>query len=153
MAKKPKRKKDDCIELSPKHGVNPTLDKCFWCGGSKGVALLGRIRKEGDDDAEAPRNLLIDLQPCDACREKFMTGVLLIEATEDGSQFDNDEKFSFVATGKGRVWPTGRWAVLDPRAIEGGKKGGTVLCGKDTMDKVLAHRGPSATEVVEETET
>ena len=33
------------IEISPKHGVNPTIPICFWFGEEKGeIVLLGRVR-------------------------------------------------------------------------------------------------------------
>ena len=36
----------DSIKISPKHGVNPTIPRCFFCGKEKNmVALLGRIPK------------------------------------------------------------------------------------------------------------
>ena len=37
------------IKLSPKHGVNPSMDLCFWCGQPKGLILCGRMHeKKGD---------------------------------------------------------------------------------------------------------
>ena len=41
------------MKLSPKHGLNPLIPGCFWCGESKNeIALLGRL----PGDAEAPRS-------------------------------------------------------------------------------------------------
>ena len=35
------------IKLSPKHGLNPTIPVCFWCGEERNeVALLGHIGDE-----------------------------------------------------------------------------------------------------------
>ena len=32
------------LKLSPKHGLNPTISVCFWCGEEKDEsALLGHI--------------------------------------------------------------------------------------------------------------
>ena len=50
------------IKLSPKHGLNPTIPVCFWCGEERNeVALLGH---SGDgrkhEDFEAPRHMVID---------------------------------------------------------------------------------------------
>lgn len=142
MAKKRKRK-DDGIELSPKHGLNPMLTKCFWCGESTGVALVGRIRgRDGEDDAEAPREACVTLEPCDKCRSHFEKGVLLIEVTEDGSRFGNDDRFSLGAKdGPQHLWPTGRYAVLKPEAVKDGKPGGKLLCDPAVMDKVLGTGG------------
>ena len=45
------------IKVSPKHGLNPTIPICFWCGKERGeVALLGRL----PGDAEAPKNVVLD---------------------------------------------------------------------------------------------
>ena len=44
------------IQVSPKHGLNPTIPVCFWCGKERGeVALLGRL----PGDAEAPKNVVL----------------------------------------------------------------------------------------------
>lgn len=137
MAKK-RKSKDNGIELSPKHGLNPILTTCFWCGEPMGVALVGRLRKDGDNDAEAPREACMTLEPCDKCRKHFEKGVLLIEVTEDGSKFDNNDTFSFGAkNGPQHLWPTGRYAVLKPEAVKDGKPGGKLLCDTVVMDRVL----------------
>ena len=44
----------DSIKVSPKHGLNPTIPQCFWCGKDKSeIALLGKMDKE---DSPAPLN-------------------------------------------------------------------------------------------------
>ena len=47
------------IKLSPKHGLNPTIPVCFWCGEERNeVALLGHIgdgRKHEDFEAPTSR--------------------------------------------------------------------------------------------------
>ena len=127
------------ITLSPKHGVNPSLDTCFWCGEPKGIALFGRIHeKKGDrSDVEAPKNVVMNLEPCDKCKEKFSKGFLLIEVTVDGSRFNGNHAFALPSEDGTTYWPTGRWAVVNPAALKGGKMGGRALCDKDTMDAVL----------------
>lgn len=41
------------IKISPKHGVNPTIPVCFFCGKPKNeIALMGRMG--GKEDIEAP---------------------------------------------------------------------------------------------------
>lgn len=60
--------------MSRKHGLNPTVPICFFCGETKNeVALLGRInspdRKE--KDIEAPSHCIINYEPCDECKEKM----------------------------------------------------------------------------------
>lgn len=58
------------IKFSPKHGLNPTIPVCFFCGQQKNeIAFMGRLA----GDAEAPRNLILDYEPCDHCSDMQMT--------------------------------------------------------------------------------
>lgn len=87
----------DYIRLHPKHGVNPTIPVCYWCGKEKNeVALLGAAYK-----GEAPRNLVVNLDPCDECAGKWAQGIVLFEATpgRDGPDY------------------TGRWVVIREEAV------------------------------------
>ena len=71
------------IRLSPKHGVNPTIPICAWCGEQKNeIALLGQIgdRRKGED-LEAPRTCILDYEPCEHCAEQWAMGVAVLEAT------------------------------------------------------------------------
>lgn len=64
------------IRVSEKFGINPTLCVCFWCGGKTGdLALLGRLK----GDVEAPRNTVINYEPCKDCKEKMESGIALLE--------------------------------------------------------------------------
>lgn len=73
-------KKDKSIKLSPKHGVNPCIPICCWCGKEKNeIVLLGKLK----EDAEAPRNAVLDYEPCEECQAKFNMGVVLIEVTKN----------------------------------------------------------------------
>ena len=121
------------ITLSNKHGLNPSLDICFWCGESKGIALCGRLK----GDAEAPKNMVTSLEPCDKCKEKFKLGVHLIEVVDDGSRFGDNKAFAFVDTDGRPHWPTGRYMVIKPEAVNDGKPGTKALCDKATMDRLL----------------
>lgn len=121
------------ITLSKKHGLNPSLDICFWCGEPKGLALCGRIK----GDAEAPRNMVTSLEPCNKCKDKFKLGVHLIEVIDDGSRFGYNKAFAFVDTEGKPHWPTGRYVVMKPEAVKGGKPGTKALCDRDTMDNIV----------------
>lgn len=71
------------IKLSPKHGLNPTIPVCAWCGEPKNeIALMGQIgdRRKGED-LEAPRNVVLDYEPCEHCKEQWALGVAVLEAT------------------------------------------------------------------------
>ena len=67
------------IKLSPKHGVNPTIPICAWCGEKKNeIAMLGKLDRE---DSEAPMHCVLDYVPCDKCAEQWSMGVAILEAT------------------------------------------------------------------------
>jgi len=107
--------KDKSIRLHPKHGVNPTIPLCFWCGEEKNeLALLGAAYK-----GEAPKNLLLDYEPCDACKALMDKGITLVEASPNA---DGTPKF------------TGRWAVVSEEAIE------RIFKPAETVAAVLRHR-------------
>ena len=39
------------IKISQKHGVNPTIPICFWCGKEKNeIALLGKLPGDAEID-------------------------------------------------------------------------------------------------------
>jgi hypothetical protein len=65
----------NAIIVSKKHGVNPMIPRCFFCGAAKNeVALMGRL----PGDAEAPHNAVIDNAPCDQCKVHMEQGIMLI---------------------------------------------------------------------------
>ena len=75
--------KNNSIRISPKHGVNPTIPICAWCGEPKNeIALMGHIGdKRKGEDFEAPRNCILDYVPCEHCAEQWSAGVAILEAT------------------------------------------------------------------------
>ena len=98
------------IKLSPKHGVNPTIPICFWCGKEKNeVALLGLIG--GKKDIEAPKNMILDFEPCDECASKMDMGITCMECTEKPNDKCN---VPFMD----RVYPTGRYVVIKKEAAK-----------------------------------
>ena len=74
----------DSIELSPKHGINPSLLKCFICGKDIGIALLGKLK----NDAEAPKEM-INGELCEECQKILDAGNKFILEVKDGSSHDN----------------------------------------------------------------
>lgn len=94
------------IKLSPKHGVNPTMGRCMWCGESTNeIAMLGKLK----GDEEAPRYSVLSYEPCDRCKETWNKGVALIECTPN--QIDSRPPFTKDNTGEA-VYPTGRYTVV-----------------------------------------
>lgn len=85
------------IPLSQKHGVNPSMMQCFWCGEVKAIALLGKL----PDDKEAPRMAVYDYEPCDKCALLMAQGITLMEADEQTKK------------------PTGRWVVVTRESLDG----------------------------------
>lgn len=97
--------------VSPKHGVNPSMELCFWCGEVKGIALLGKLK----GDAEAPKEIVLNYEPCDKCKELFEQGILIVEVTTTPMQQD---KLPFQHNpNEPPIYPTGRHLVLKPEAL------------------------------------
>lgn len=91
--------------ISKKHGLNPSMDICFFCGEAKGIALFGKMK----GDAEAPRNVLLNYEPCDKCKEQMSKGTTIIEVvTEDNGNKPIQEG----------ICPTGRWCVMRSEAAK-----------------------------------
>jgi len=112
------------ITLSPKHGVNPTIPVCFFCGQPKNeIALMGRVyerdkrtgKKVLGSDLEAPKNMVLDYEPCDHCKEQFALGVTLIGVNEHQP---DDGRPPMTAQGGAKVYPTGGFAVMTPEGVE-----------------------------------
>ena len=90
------------IKISPKHGLNPTIPVCFWCGKQKNeIALMGHMK----DDIEAPKNMVLDYVPCEECQKHMAMGVAVLEA----SDHPNTEGQPPMQKG---VYPTSRFVVV-----------------------------------------
>ena len=90
------------IKISPKYGLNPTIPVCFWCGKQKNeIALMGRMT----DDIEAPKNMVLDYEPCEECQSHMAMGVAVLEA----SDHPNTEGQPPMQKG---VYPTSRFVVV-----------------------------------------
>lgn len=79
------------ILLSEKYGVNPSMNTCFYCGETTGIALMGKL----PGDKEAPRYCCSSVTPCEKCAEKYKDYVLIVEMPD----CENST-------------PTGRWFAL-----------------------------------------
>jgi len=66
------------IRLSPKHGVNPCIPVCVFCGQEKSaIALMGKLK----GDIKAPMTAVIDYEPCDECQKNWSQGIPLIKVS------------------------------------------------------------------------
>jgi hypothetical protein len=83
------------IRLHPKYGVNPTMPICIICSEPTGeIAMLGASYKE-----EAPKYMVIGIEPCEACRKKHLKkGILLVEV--ERGYVGNSNKEKETITGK-----------------------------------------------------
>lgn len=73
------------LYLDKEHGVNPSMNICWWCGEVKELLLLGakgrRLREAcGIDDGgtESPREVIMNDEPCGACLERAKRGCVTI---------------------------------------------------------------------------
>jgi len=116
MARK-KRSRRGGITLSPKHGVNPAIPRCYFCGKPKNqVILAGKLPK----DAEAPQDAIWDSDPCDECLGYMKQGVILI-SVRVGEQGDNPYR-------------TGGWVVVRDEAIR------RMVQPEELSEKILKER-------------
>lgn len=123
-------KSSDSIRVSEKHGVNPTIPVCFWCGKEKNeIALMGKL----PNDEKAPSSMWIfgDYEPCEECKELRKMGVDLMEACvvpvfgeNQPPIFEKDEI---------KLYPTGRHMILKDGAINS-------LFPKDTAETLCEKR-------------
>lgn len=94
------------IKVSPKHGLNPCMSICFWCGKEKNeIALLGKL----PGDKEAPRSAVVDMEPCPKCKERMDLGITILEGTPTPMR-EGIPKFH-------GAYPTGRWAVVKKESV------------------------------------
>ena len=127
----------DNIRISEKHGVNPTLPICFFCGEEKNeIALLGRL----PDDAEAPRHCIIDYEPCEKCQKEMEKGVALIEAIP--TPFHDNRPLIGTDEKGNPIYPTGRLVVLTEESFNRnfnvkGEKGSKFFVPQEIMDRIL----------------
>lgn len=104
------------IRLHHKHGLNPSCAVCFFCREPKEVVLFGAsgsrlFPKRG---GEAPREVLIDYEPCLKCAERFKEGILLVEATRHPTAPGQP-----AIKNRGEdIFPTGSFALIRREAAE-----------------------------------
>lgn len=98
------------LKLSPKHGLNPTVSVCFWCGEDKNeIALLGHIGGAFGEDIEAERRMVLDYEPCPRCKAQMESGFTVVEVT------NTPNRVASVPIQSG-AYPTGRFVVVRPTA-------------------------------------
>ena len=129
------------IKISPKYGVNPTIPVCFFCGEHKNeIALMGKMK----GDIEAPKNMVLDYEPCEHCKEQWDMGVPLIECVTSSFIGDDRPHISVDPATDELLYPTGRHCVVK---IEAAKRmfnvpdeqiqlGKPILIAKEVMEMI-----------------
>ena len=114
------------ITLSPEHGLNPTITKCFYCGKDTGIALMGKITAKKTtknawgnsctvlEDQKAPRYAVVDYEPCDECRALFEQGILILEVVDHPI----DEGQPPIHPKNPNCFPTGRHVILRRESVD-----------------------------------
>lgn len=101
------------ILISKKHGVNPTIPVCFFCGKEKNeIVLLGKLTNKKGEEVKAPRNLVMDYEPCENCRKNMALGVTLIGVQEEPIKVNNQVIKPIYKEGDKDLYPTGNWLVI-----------------------------------------
>lgn len=72
------------IRVSEKHGVNPTISQCYFCGEDKNeLLLLGRL----PGDKQAPMHGVYDYEPCETCKSYMKQGIILISVKDNDPEY------------------------------------------------------------------
>lgn len=115
--------KEPSIRLSPRHGLNPAIPICFYCGEEKNeIIIAGHLR----GDEQAPHHAVWDRIPCDECRDWMKQGVILISVKDGCPAAINPHR-------------TGGWCVVKDNFIHEMRK---VMKeeSKTSLDSALRHR-------------
>jgi len=105
------------VVLDNERGVNPGMELCFFCNEPKGVVLWGKLKGETRRvlqesgikdrvDGEAPSKVVLDREPCGACKGLMKKGIILISVREPKDR--EEEK---------NPYRTGGWCVVTEEAI------------------------------------
>lgn len=117
------------IKISPKHGLNPSIPVCFWCGQPKNeILLFGKMDKK---DSEAPMHICMDYEPCEACSELFKKGIHVIGVTQNIPK--EGSIIPIHAHGEQLFYPTGAYFVGTEDFIRR-------IVPAESVDAILKHK-------------
>lgn len=129
------------LKLHPEFGLNPTIALCFFCQEEKNeIVMLGAACPE-----RAPKNMLLDYQPCEKCRAHMAKGITLVEAQREPLM---EDQRPMVVQGQ-KAYPTGNWVVVHEESVrrnfqpadlaEAVIKCRKALIDKAVFDEIIAH--------------
>lgn len=90
--------------MSKKDGSFVAIPKCYYCNESKNEILLHTQFK----DISAAHNHIVDMEPCDKCKEFMQQGVILV-SIKDGESQEGDPP---------NPYRTGGWWVVREEAAK-----------------------------------
>lgn len=146
------------INISPKHGVNPAVEQCFYCRKDIGVVLFGRMtadkaeqafgegfmggRQADRQDVEAPHQVITSLDPCEGCEVFYFNakiGVFLILSEErEVEVFEHGRKvFKTIPHPTGAFVCVKESAIVDliqPPVLEEVLKSRRAMLSRETWD-------------------
>ena len=98
------------IYLHKEHGLNPTMNTCFYCGKTKDILLVGarvsKFKEAGLADSTGKMNMHIgvtDMEPCSKCAGYMKQGIILVSCKDD--------------TEPENPYRTGGWLVIKEEAL------------------------------------
>ena len=105
------------IMLHKEHGLNPTMDTCFYCNKPKDILLIGsrvsKFKEAGLADETGRMNHqigVLDMEPCSECAGYIKQGIILISCKdEDGNE--NEKEIG------NNPYRTGGWIVIKEEAL------------------------------------
>lgn len=100
-----------------KDSLGVAMIRCYFCGEPKGIVMNTRLHPAYARKVEKAHNKVIDMEPCDKCKEWMKKGIILIGVRDDDKEYR-----------------TGRFAVVTENAIQ------EMLEGTPTLERVLQHR-------------
>ena len=120
------------IRLSKKHGLNPSITICFYCGKDAGIILPGAkgdvmAKKMGHEDGQMPMHCgVVDMNPCSECEKHMQQGIIII-GIQDGQDPNKDVN----------VERTGHYMVVKDRVFEGLRD---IVSDQAVIDNILKQR-------------
>ena len=88
--------------MANKLGV--ALTRCYFCGKDKNIIMNTRLTKEAAQKIEECNGKVIDMEPCDKCKELMKQGIMFA-SVRDGESGNNPYR-------------TGKLAVIKEESVE-----------------------------------
>ena len=110
------------LRLHSKHGLNPTMTNCYFCGEPSEILLVGnavnQFKKAGvhvSEDGRMPHEIgAINTTPCQKCEEYMKKGIMLISIRDgEGKEVEQATKEKRIPT----PYRTGKICVMTEKGF------------------------------------